>query len=215
LRTLFEQEFPDLLPANPDLGYGFFSRPTSPIYSIRCAPWTWRGRFALIGDAAHSVTPVLGQGLNCGLEDCSTLDACLDESSDWAEVIARYEALRKPNADALTTLAENHFLELSTSAADRAFALRKRIENRLYAQLPDQLVPLYSLIAFTRIPYVEAPKIALRQEGLISALTKIDRVEERWNSEAVQLLISEYLAGTRCDVSRGEPAVVVARRHAR
>src|SRR5207302_3740277 len=136
--------------------------PTSPIYSIRCAPWTWRGRFALIGDAAHSVTPVLGQGLNCGLEDCATLDACLEESSNWAEALARYEVLRKPNADALTTLAENHFTELSTNAADPTFVLRKQIENRLHAQFPDHIAPLYSLIAFTRIPYAEPPSIAAR-----------------------------------------------------
>jgi kynurenine 3-monooxygenase len=222
LRALFEQEFPDLLEANPDLGHSFFSRPTSPIYSIRCSPWTWRGRFALIGDAAHSVTPVLGQGLNAGLEDCSTLDACLDEFSDWAEVLAAYEALRKPNAEALTTLAENHFLELSTNAADPTFALRKRIENRLQAQFPDQIVPLYSLIAFTRIPYAEAPQIALRQERLISALTKLEEVEERWNSDAVQRLITEYVAGASLHVtsltpsarSRTEPAAV-SRGHAR
>jgi kynurenine 3-monooxygenase len=216
LRALFEQEFPDLIAANPDLGHAFFSRPTSPIYSIRCSPWTWRGRFALIGDAAHSVTPVLGQGLNSGLEDCSTLDACLDEFSDWAEVLAEYEARRKPNVDALTTLAENHFTELSTHAADPTFTLRKRLENRLQAEFPDQIVPLYSLIAFTRIPYVEAPKIASRQESLISALTKLEAVEERWNSDAVQRLISEYLSDaplptagvTSSEWSRAEPAAV-------
>lgn len=192
LRAYFERVFPDLLPLNPSLGVGFFARPTSLIQSIRCAPWTWRGRFALMGDAAHSVTPVLGQGLNCGLEDCTVLDECLASTTDWADALARYEAERRPNADALAALAENHFAELSVHAADPVFVLKKEIEQRLQTEFSGRFVPLYSVIAFTRLPYAEAPKLAAWQGTLVAKLARIDRVLEVWGSDAVQRVIAEH-----------------------
>jgi 2-polyprenyl-6-methoxyphenol hydroxylase-like FAD-dependent oxidoreductase len=61
-----------------------------------------RGRIVLLGDAAHAMTPNLGQGGGQAMEDASTLAALLAPmaaSSDFAgaavdAALARYDALR-------------------------------------------------------------------------------------------------------------------------
>jgi len=195
VHDFFQREFPDLIPAGADLGHSFFSRPTNAIFSIRCSRWVWNGRYALIGDAAHAITPVLGQGLNCGFEDCSVLNECLDSAGDdWEVALLRYEALRKPNADAVTQLAENHFKELSVNAADPRFVVRKQVENRLFKLYPNRIVPLYTLVAFTRLPYSDAPRIAEAQNRLFHALASMEELDKRWESPPVQGIISDYLA---------------------
>lgn len=45
----------------------------------QAAPYHFKDRGLIIGDAAHSQVPFYGQGLNCGLEDVRVLDYFLQE----------------------------------------------------------------------------------------------------------------------------------------
>lgn len=65
------------------------------------APTYVQNRVILMGDAAHSFTPVLGMGMNLALEDARTLAPLLAMQTGVAaltetEVKQRYEALRRP-----------------------------------------------------------------------------------------------------------------------
>ncbi|MFI9150196.1 FAD-dependent monooxygenase [Streptomyces sp. NPDC053367] len=60
-----------------------------------------RGRVALLGDAAHAMTPNLGQGACQALEDAVTLAHCLDETGDPAAALRSYDALRRPRTQAV------------------------------------------------------------------------------------------------------------------
>jgi 2-polyprenyl-6-methoxyphenol hydroxylase-like FAD-dependent oxidoreductase len=57
------------------------------------------GRVALLGDAAHAMTPDLGQGACQAFEDAVALAAILD--GDVEEALARYDAIRRPRTSAL------------------------------------------------------------------------------------------------------------------
>lgn len=56
--------------------------------------WSIGGRITLLGDAAHAMTPFLGQGASSAVEDGIILARALSASSTTAEALARYEAAR-------------------------------------------------------------------------------------------------------------------------
>ena len=52
------------------------------------------GPVVLLGDAAHPMTPDLGQGACQGIEDAVVLAACIDGEPDRSAALARYESAR-------------------------------------------------------------------------------------------------------------------------
>ena len=64
-------------------------------------------RVALVGDAAHSIHPIAGQGLNAGLKDVAALAEVLTDARRRGEdigrtdVLARYQQWRRFDATAL------------------------------------------------------------------------------------------------------------------
>ncbi|MFG2296388.1 FAD-dependent monooxygenase [Streptomyces sp. NPDC048603] len=63
------------------------------------------GRVALLGDAAHAMTPNLGQGACQALEDAVTLAAELAAGPDVETSLARYDAVRRPRAQSVARAA--------------------------------------------------------------------------------------------------------------
>jgi 2-polyprenyl-6-methoxyphenol hydroxylase-like FAD-dependent oxidoreductase len=61
------------------------------------------GRVALLGDAAHAMTPDLGQGGCQAFEDAAALGALLDGAgaADVPALLARYDGLRRSRTTAL------------------------------------------------------------------------------------------------------------------
>jgi 2-octaprenyl-6-methoxyphenol hydroxylase len=76
-------------------------------------------RIALVGDSAHGVHPIAGQGLNLGLKDCAALAEVLTEASRLGEdigaeaVLARYARWRR---------ADNVALAVATDVFSRLFS---------------------------------------------------------------------------------------------
>jgi 2-polyprenyl-6-methoxyphenol hydroxylase-like FAD-dependent oxidoreductase len=60
-----------------------------------------RDRVALLGDAAHAMTPDLGQGACLAFEDAVALGTVLDGATDVPEALARYDAQRRPRTTEL------------------------------------------------------------------------------------------------------------------
>ena len=48
-------------------------------FLFQAKPYHYKDRAIILGDAAHSMVPFYGQGLNCGLEDVRVLTALLHE----------------------------------------------------------------------------------------------------------------------------------------
>ncbi|MFF5979303.1 FAD-dependent monooxygenase [Streptomyces olindensis] len=63
------------------------------------------GRIALLGDAAHAMTPNLGQGACQALEDAAALAAALTTESTIESALTRYDAERRPRSQAVARAA--------------------------------------------------------------------------------------------------------------
>ncbi|WP_426751879.1 FAD-dependent monooxygenase [Myxococcus sp. Y35] len=66
-----------------------------------------RGRVTLLGDAAHPMTPNLGQGGCQAIEDAVVLGECLAGDSPVEAALAAYEARRRERANAFVTRSWN------------------------------------------------------------------------------------------------------------
>jgi kynurenine 3-monooxygenase len=122
-----KQEFPDAVPLMPTLIEDWMNNPTSSLVTVKCKPWVWDEKIALIGDAAHAIVPFYGQGMNCGFEDCVVLNELMDKYGDLnGACLKEYETLRKPDGDAIADLAIANFIEMRDKTADKTFLLQKK-----------------------------------------------------------------------------------------
>jgi kynurenine 3-monooxygenase len=172
VETMFRTHFPDVVPFMPNALAEFQTRPISEFITIRTSRWHHKGKVLLIGDAAHSVVPFYGQGMNAAFEDCSTLNRLIDRrgTGDWQALFAEFQALRKPNTDVLAQLSIENFFELQDTVRRPIVTARKRTSiflNKLFRQ---HSVPLYTMISHSTLPYAEAVQQHKRQERIARAL---------------------------------------------
>jgi 2-heptyl-3-hydroxy-4(1H)-quinolone synthase len=92
------------------------------------SPRFWAEGLALLGDAAHAVTPNMGQGAGLAIEDACCLAHQLSGTTELSRALAEYEALRRPRAkwilDRSYSLGKLAQLESGFGRALRNFALR-------------------------------------------------------------------------------------------
>ncbi|NNE96764.1 MAG: FAD-dependent monooxygenase [Acidimicrobiales bacterium] len=170
-QSFFEESCPDLLDVDPNLVRKFFRRPPSLLTSCRSSRLVLDDWLALIGDAAHAMVPFLGQGLNAGFEDCSTLADLVDGgSADWGSILRQYEMSRLPNGNAVVTMAEQHFQELAQDARAPDFILRKAIEQRIHQLAPHRFRPVYDMVAFEDVPYLSILETKETQDRLLDRI---------------------------------------------
>src|SRR5947208_3156671 len=170
VRRFFEEEFRDAVPLMPTLLGDFRQNPTGSLVTIRCAPWYYRDKVCLLGDAAHAVVPFYGQGMNGAFKDCVVLDECLEKfPQDPHRAFAEYFQKRKVNADALADLALENFIEMRDKTASKTFRAKKRLDHFLEAAVPGIYLPLYTMVTFTRIPYAQAARRARHQDRIVYA----------------------------------------------
>ena len=55
--SFFREQFADALELMPKLVDDYFENPVGNLGTIKCRPWTYKGKSLLIGDAAHAVVP--------------------------------------------------------------------------------------------------------------------------------------------------------------
>jgi kynurenine 3-monooxygenase len=194
LVEFFANHFPDTKEVIPNLVEDFFKNPTSYLVTMKCFPWTFSDKVALIGDACHAIVPFYGHGMNAGFEDITILNEMIEKyGDDWANLLNDYENSRKPNADAIAELSYRNFMEMSSKTADANFLLQKKIEKWFSEKNPTLWVPLYSRVTFSHQPYAEALAEGERQNEIMQEILKMDNISEIWNTELVENKIKYLL----------------------
>lgn len=194
VEAFFAKNFPDSIEVIPELANDFFKNPTSTLVTMKCFPWTFEDKVALIGDACHAIVPFYGQGMNAGFEDISVLYEMIEKfGDDWKTIFSEYENSRKPNADAIAELSYRNFMEMSTKTADDKFHLQKKIEKHFSAKYPEKWIPLYSRVTFSHRPYTEALAIGDRQNAIMEEVLKMENIEQLWDTEVVERKMLELL----------------------
>jgi kynurenine 3-monooxygenase len=172
VRALFRDHFADAIPLLPDLVDEFFANPSGQLGTVRCAPWNYRDRALLLGDAAHAIVPFFGQGMNSGFEDCTELARLLDADPEGAPGASfeRFARGRKPDADAIARMALENFVEMRDRVGDSGFLLRKQVEHRLEQAMPERYRSRYSMVMYSHIPFHVAFEAGEIQRGLLDEL---------------------------------------------
>lgn len=178
----FRGAFPDLEAESSSFAAQLQATPPAVLRTVRCHPWQM-GRSLLIGDAAHTMLPFYGQGINSGFEDVRVLLRLLDDGRTDA-----FTSMRRGPCGAVAELSDLNFAELAGSAHPR-FQARAAIERELYRRDPGRFVPLYCAIAFSEVPYDEALAQWERQRRRLDALCERHDVE----SESARI-VESYLA---------------------
>ena len=194
LKDFFAGHFPSTIDVIPNLVEDFFKNPTSTLVTVKCYPWTFNDKVALIGDACHAIVPFYGHGMNAGFEDITILNQMMQKyGDDWATIFKEYEKSRKPNADAIAELSYRNFMEMSSKTADADFHLQKKIEKHFSEKYPDKWLPLYSRVTFSYRPYSEALALGDRQKAIMDEIMKVEGIAGKWNSAEVEEKILQLL----------------------
>lgn len=196
IEYFFREYFADAIPLMPTYKTDFAANPTASLVTVRCFPWTYKGKACLIGDAAHAIVPFFGQGMNCGFEDCTLVNELMEQhGDDWNKILPDYEKLRKPNADAIADLALNNFIEMRDLVADPHFLHKKKIEKLIAANYTGKFISPYQMVSFSHIPYAEALRKGKAINDVTEQLTKVENLEEKINSPEIQQMIEPILFG--------------------
>ena len=192
INSFFEKTFPDATALMPSLLEDFRDNQTSSLVTIKCYPWV-KNKTLLIGDAAHGLVPFFGQGMNAGFEDCRVLNQLLDRYEDnWDKALPDFQQLRKPDSDAIATLAMDNFVEMRDLVGDPEFLLRKKIEARLHELYPEKWIPLYSMVTFhPDMRYSEALRTGREQKAIMDKVMQTPSIASRWQSLDFENIVNQ------------------------
>jgi kynurenine 3-monooxygenase len=159
----------------------FLNKPYSTVSALRCNRYHQGDSVLILGDAAHAISPLIGQGCNASLEDVAILDRLLDEyADDWSQALPQFSLRRHPDADALFEL-NNNVVPIAQHLWIE-FLLKASVQSFLYRRFPRYFFPsLPDSITETTLPYSE---ILSRYRGWIERVRRSNaRVLDAHDSE--------------------------------
>ena len=194
--------FPDVYGLMPDCIAQFQNHPTGSLGTVYAGPWCAGDRLALIGDSAHAMVPFHGQGMNCCFEDCVTFAACVQRGTHWGSVFSEFQALRKPNTDAIAQMALENYLEMRERVVDPKFRLQQMLALELERRHPRRFIPRYSMVMFHHeISYLTAFERGKIQTRLLSDLTAdagaLEEVDYALAERRINLELAPLLAAPK------------------
>ena len=152
--TFFQENFPligQLM--SLDEAEAFWHRPTGRVLTVRCDRFHHGDSILLMGDAAHAVSPSIGQGCNASLEDVLIFERLLDQyGDDWALALPAFSEQRVSDAHALRELSDYSFPRTKPLMVE--YFLRLQISRFLHRWFPQWVKPfIFDLVLDQDLPY--------------------------------------------------------------
>jgi kynurenine 3-monooxygenase len=170
LMAFFKEHFNDAIPliGEASLKADFFRNPRGSLVTVKASPHNYKDKSIIIGDAAHAMVPFYGQGMNCGFQDVEVLHQILDRHhikpavdgnafiAGLQEALDDYSSTRVKDAHAICDLAMYNHYEMRHAVTSVRFLARKKLEGAIHYAFPRLIIPLYTMVSFTTIPYSKA-----------------------------------------------------------
>lgn len=208
VEQFFKTYFSDAVPLMPGYVNDFFENPTSTLVTLSCAPWQYKQKVMLLGDAAHAIVPFFGQGMNAGFEDCTILHEFLEQQNgDWASTFEKFNSERIKDGNAIAELAMRNFIEMRDLVADPEFLLKKKIAAHFHEQYPDAFLPVYSMVSFSHIPYHIALQEYDAQDQMLSKMAAIPDILDKLNDDSIRKQFMDWLQTRPVDFRELQSAV--------
>jgi kynurenine 3-monooxygenase len=139
--TFFQENFPLFGQLMSEVeAEDFLKRPVGRVLTVRCDRFHEGDSVLLIGDAAHAVSPAIGQGCNAALEDVLVFERLLEQyEDDWALALPAFSEQRVPDAHALRELSDYSFPRTKLLGVE--FFLRLTIHRLLHRWFPQWVKP--------------------------------------------------------------------------
>jgi kynurenine 3-monooxygenase len=131
----------------------FWQRPVGRVLTVRCDRFHQGDSILLVGDAAHAVSPAIGQGCNASLEDVLIFERLLEQyDDDWARALPIFSEQRVPDARALRELSDYAFPRQKWLIAE--YYLRLQLHRVLHQWFPQLVQPfIFDLVMDYDLPY--------------------------------------------------------------
>lgn len=176
----FWRDFPDVfekgLMTKEDILQAFHDNPRGSLICIKCSPYHYKDKCIIIGDAAHSMVPFYGQGMNCGFEDVRVLMGLLDKHgyTNIESAFDEYSSTRYKDLSAIIDLAMRNYVEMRDKVTSMTYLMRKKLDGILSKTLKDYWLPLYTMVSFRPdIPYSEAVRREAWQANFVQNVVRV------------------------------------------
>ncbi len=193
IKEFFKEQFPDAYKLMPNLIEEFQKNPVGALGTIKCSPYSYKGKTLLIGDAAHAVVPFYGQGMNASFEDVTILFKYINKyPNNWKKIFKEYENERKIDADAIGDLAVENFHEMRDHVANPLFKIKREIERKLEEAFPNTYFSKYSMVTFNPdIRYSQAFTVGNAQDKAFLNLIEDEVIDTETDLDLVLKLVQE------------------------
>merc|ERR1712062_242128 len=137
IEAFFKENFPEIPKLCPDYVDQFITNKSSRLFIGKLHSWYHiedkKAPILLLGDAAHTMVPFYGQGMNCGLEDALELFETFQINNYQIEqTVSIFGEQRLPRGQAIQDLSLLNYLEMRSHTASKLFLFRKKMEGWLH-----------------------------------------------------------------------------------
>lgn len=109
-----------------------------PMSQVQASTWS-KGRFVLLGDAAHCPTPFTGQGTALALAGAYVLAGEIKRGADHAEAFAAYERLLRPYVEATQRQLNPSLVRLAHAKTRFGIAVTRLVQRSLASEMVQRL----------------------------------------------------------------------------